>query len=257
MKCPKCGEDLGLNNICINPMCINFGNEITSNQTQNSENSSKSTDSSLNNSSFNNNYANRNTNSKNFDNRNNTSFNNKKNSINVNQNINNNAYISDEEFEAFFDNKNSNYYLGHLSQYRSNNKFTSWNWPAFLFTFYWLLYRKLYGVAALLFVGNFAITLVFNGLPVSLILRILLGVFANCIYLRSCEQKIKQVKSFCRNSSREDYMKRLNIKGGVNLVAPIIFVVLLVLLIITIAIVAFFIFSNNTSSTTHSFYYYY
>lgn len=51
--------------------------------------------------------------------------------------------ISAEDMVAFVG-SNSSYYLPRFSRMSRNGSFASWNWAAFLFTPYWLLYRKNY-----------------------------------------------------------------------------------------------------------------
>ena len=46
-------------------------------------------------------------------------------------------------YQAALGQKNADFYLSRFHHFDSNGVRPSWNWPAFLFTFYWLLYRKM------------------------------------------------------------------------------------------------------------------
>lgn len=138
MKCPHCSEELGINDVCINPMCSYFGNTIKNTEKTNIdyteenlnsrvnadikvdhvENNSKSND------NFNQNkvYHNRN------DYYNNQNTNKFKNIYSIPYNKSNN--ISRDELAIFIGN-NSGFYINHLNKYNDKHKFLSWNWPCF------------------------------------------------------------------------------------------------------------------------------
>ena len=54
-------------------------------------------------------------------------------------------------YKAAIGEKNADFYLSRFHHFDSNGVRPSWNWPAFFFTFYWLLYRKM-GLFALVYV---------------------------------------------------------------------------------------------------------
>lgn len=290
MKCPHCGEDLGINNICINPTCSYFGSEVnsslsndnintndsytnTTNQNynilnENLNDSNTNIDSSSKSNSqpnydsqanMNNpiNYSSTQSNNTYNQNYNNTEYNqSSKSNDNTNNKSNKNCHvndISDEEFLAFFGHKNSEFYLRQTNTYRVNSKFTNWNWSSFFLTFYWLLYRKLYGVAF----GYFAINIVGHFLgPVSLIMRIILGFYGNNIYLKAAEKKIRGIRRLNHNLSREEYLVKIREQGGTNIIAPLAFLFVFFAIIIIAIIVGIFAFSSPPK-IHHSGYYYY
>lgn len=56
----------------------------------------------------------------------------------------------EEYFKAILGPENQDYYLNHFSRFDDERKLSpAWNWSAFLVTFFWLLYRKMWGNAAL------------------------------------------------------------------------------------------------------------
>ena len=80
-----------------------------------------------------------------------------------------------------------------------------WNWPAFFFSFWWYLYRKMYFWALAAF-----ITLLipyFN-----LVIMIGWGVAANYLYFRHANNKIDE----CRSVQGPAFMQCLYESGGVN-----------------------------------------
>lgn len=267
MKCPHCQEELGLNDICINPACSYFGIIINSsgksdlNDTENNLDNKNSYTNESN--SYTSNTITTTTNPK-FNNTNlNSSFNNthtNRNNYNIdNESINNTNSTSDniskEEFAAFISSHNTNYYLDYTDKIKTNNKFLSWNWACFFLGPYWLLYRKLYAFAAILLVVNISSSLLIPG-AFSFIIRIVLSMFANAIYLNHAIREISTVKTIIGDSSTTQYINTLHKKGGVNLVAPLILISVYILVIVIIF--AVFLFStgiapHNFSSPSYSY----
>ena len=271
MKCPHCQEELGLNDICINPSCSYFGAIINSseksdlNDTENNLNNNLDNKNNYNNES--NSYISNNTNTK-F---NNTNLNSKFNNTNANFNnthtnranynidneninkTNNTSFntsdnISKEEFAAFIGSNNTNYYLDYTDKMNKNTNFISWNWACFFLGTYWLLYRKLYAAAAIFFVVTIGTSLLIPGVS-SLLLRILLAMFANAIYLNYSARTIKSVKTVIANLSATQYINRLHKKGGVNLAAPFILVGIYILIIVIVVAVSL----SETGIAPHNF----
>lgn len=86
-----------------------------------------------------------------------------------------------------------------------------WNWAAFLFTFWWFLYRKMYMWAAVSFV-TFC-------LPIPhLLCMIGWGVAANFLYYRHAAGKISELKLY----HGESYATFLKPNGGVNGWVPLV-----------------------------------
>ena len=52
------------------------------------------------------------------------------------------------------------YYIPKFQELKSQNKQTSWNWPAFLVAPYWMIYRKMYGYGAAVLGINFILSLI-------------------------------------------------------------------------------------------------
>jgi hypothetical protein len=59
----------------------------------------------------------------------------------------------EENFAAFVE-KKANYYLEKWDVFEHSSEKISWNWSAFLFSAYWMMYRKMYIPAVATFVGS-------------------------------------------------------------------------------------------------------
>jgi hypothetical protein len=97
--------------------------------------------------------------------------------------------VSGEEMRAFVGN-NQEYYLGNFAKFTvtGTERFApTWNWSAFGFTFIWMLYRKMYLLAAVTFV-------IFCMPGVNLISHIVVGVVGNYLYYRHALAKISEVR---------------------------------------------------------------
>lgn len=255
MKCPHCQEELGLNNICINPVCSYFSSTIESSENSHLNDDENITSTEIKSSdSLNLN--------KNINNSNNGYLN--KETINrindKSHNIYNHNNISIEELAAFIGSNNTNYYLKYINKMHSNSKFISWNWPCFFLGSYWLLYRKVYALGFILLALNLIFSLIFDSgtnAIIALIIRIKLTLFANSIYLNVCKYKIKTVKADIKNLSTTQYINRLHKKGGVTLVAPLILIGIYIVVVI-ISIIAFMLFAvtENEPNFSSSYYQY-
>jgi hypothetical protein len=64
-----------------------------------------------------------------------------------------NSFNRDDNFAAFVQ-KRIDYYLARWEVFAQSNEKISWNWAAFFFSVYWLMYRKMYIPAIAVFVGS-------------------------------------------------------------------------------------------------------
>lgn len=256
MKCPHCEEELGLNDICINPTCSYFGTAINSSKNANDieknsyDSNSYNSTSNADNSNINHKFNNRYDNNQSIDG-----------STNIYSNQYNNNNISTQEFVAFIGNHKINYYIDLIPKMEHNNKFSSWNWSCFFLAPYWLLYRKLYAFAAIFIVLGIGSSILFHSrisVLFMLIIRIILSIFANAIYLNNSDRKIRTIKKNIMNLTTTQYINRLHKKGGINLIAPIILLVLYIVATM-LFIVSIFLFTslphpyNNFSSPSYYF----
>lgn len=104
---------------------------------------------------------------------------------------------------------NSQYYLQSFSKFNVTGieKFCpTWNWSCFGFTFLWMLYRKMYLLAAITFV-------VFCIPGVNIILHICAGAMGNYLYYVHARQKIREIRAA---QSPQNMNLALQELGGVN-----------------------------------------
>jgi hypothetical protein len=124
--------------------------------------------------------------------------------------------ITEEDFAVFIG-KNAEGYFRKFKKFKINepDRFAiTWNWPAFLFTYIWLAYRKMYKWAGIAFVIGSIL-----GLFLPFLLPfwwLLFGMAANFLYFRHARGKILEVKADERFNSREELSAALQDEGGVN-----------------------------------------
>jgi len=115
----------------------------------------------------------------------------------------------DDLLSVYLGPKNADYYLRLFADFERTGRKVSWNWPAFFIASFWLLYRKMWGLAALYwFVLPLAVVLVSVLLTVAIapelagvmyyliswtITFILVPMYANWLYYRHVKKKIDRV----------------------------------------------------------------
>ncbi|CAH0121363.1 Polyisoprenyl-teichoic acid--peptidoglycan teichoic acid transferase TagU [Paenibacillus sp. CECT 9249] len=157
-----------------------------------------------------------------------------------------NVTVSDEEL-AWFTGKRSEEYAQMWKQNRA------WNWAAFFFDAYWLMYRKMYVYCTVFLAVWFAVMMpltyvimeksesIFIGYTFVLLMyvfvKISLGSVANKLYLHHARRKISQIKQIpWKDASMEREIRR---KGGTNLALPIIVVSIPYMVVLLIGIFYF------------------
>jgi hypothetical protein len=132
----------------------------------------------------------------------------------------------EELFRAVIGPKKLDYYL--LSFRRiEGGVVCSWNWSAFLFTFFWFIYRKMW-------LGGFIYLILFFSLSIfskvtesaggsSISVLLSIGIilwpplFANLMYFNVCKKRIK--KAVESSGERKKQLDELSAKGGTNKIA--------------------------------------
>ncbi|WP_338587196.1 DUF2628 domain-containing protein [Clostridium baratii] len=210
MFCEKCGGNIGLDRNCTNPLCeSNMGND-----SKNNLNMSKD-------------YSNE------FSSENSNNFYSQDSNTYADPNA-----VTEEDFITFVGEKNTEYYLDKFYRYQSNQNFASWNWAAFFLGMFWILYRKLYKLAGILFGINLLSVFLIGGSSIlNLVIMIGCGTYGNLIYVKDSIQKIENIKRFSSNISHMDLNNRLIHNGGVSFVGPIILLLLITPLIIITVII--------------------
>ncbi len=111
----------------------------------------------------------------------------------------------------------------------------TWHWPGFLFGAYWMLYRKMYGVAAAWIAGVAIWSIVnlflsvpnFVALLVGLGINIAAGVIANSLYLKHARRVIDDVVATHREKPQA-LRAELALRGGTSVGAVLIGLVMYV-----------------------------
>lgn len=112
------------------------------------------------------------------------------------------------------------YYIPKFQEMKVQNKKSTWNWSAFLFTPYWMIYRKMYAYGAGMLGISAVLTLIIRtvGSILAFCGYIVLGIFGNYIYMNFLEKKAAQMKAM-----NEPYKTQFAVKnGGVNTTAVIL-----------------------------------
>jgi len=137
-----------------------------------------------------------------------------------------------EEDLALFVGKNAEKYLGKFQKFTRDGEdsfATTWHWPAFFFSFWWTLYRKLYGWAILvLFLGCVPY--------LGFLVMIAFGMSANYIYYRHAKKKLLEVKSL--PASEVERTAAVARAGGVNNVAVVLVPIAVIAIFAILAAIA-------------------
>lgn len=145
--------------------------------------------------------------------------------------------------------RNTGYYLPRFAARHAEGTAARWHWPAFFITFYWLLYRKLWGWAALYFVLPYLVLLLVGsiaaaigeagtGFAGALWLAALAAyylvppLFANQLYFARCAKLIERQRQSTR--SREQLLAQVEARGGTSAAAAIVLGLLVVIAVIGI-----------------------
>lgn len=134
--------------------------------------------------------------------------------------------------------KNTAYYLAQFETFdqQGSGRKISWNWSAFCFIWYWVLYRKMYGWFFALW-GLVILSTILEkngGWLIWLASWVGFSLFANFLYYRSIKKKIAFAQLSIKDKSKFfEYLRR---KGGVHtwvFWAPwvILFIYLIILII--------------------------
>ncbi len=137
--------------------------------------------------------------------------------------------------------KNVGTYLNKFSDINKGKPTSSWNWCGFLFSFHWMLYRKMYGLGVIVFViyclvsvvvetslylfGINEILLAVITLIIDIAYAVVIGLLGDHWY----QKKINKLVAEGENMSPEEKQKHHK-KGGVNLPLVLVLVVISVVL---------------------------
>jgi hypothetical protein len=128
----------------------------------------------------------------------------------------------EENFAAFIGSK-VEYYLDKWRVFANSDEKISWNWSAFLFSYYWMMYRKMYVPAAVVFVGArlakyalFAVTGGMSAKGATLLASVGIGILGNWLYYQYATQKIEEVSDHMGTDNPTALGPTLQEIGGVS-----------------------------------------
>lgn len=146
------------------------------------------------------------------------------------------SQIDYEYYEAALGYKNTAHYLPVFSRFDAEGISPSWNWPAFFFSFYWLLYRKMWGYAAAYFFLPIPLGMIYGVLAATGEIGAVLGgiinlgvafvlvpMYANALLYGRMRKWIAEIMS--TRPDRERALRLLAARGGVSTTAVIVFII--------------------------------
>lgn len=135
-------------------------------------------------------------------------------------------YIPYESEENLFIGTKVEYYRSKFNEMRMLNQKISLNWAALFFGVFWMLYRKMYGVAA----GAIALTIVAGllgtaGGAVGLVLTVCYGLFGNYLYMMTVQKRVTELQQYAE-PARSQYIEKYSGVSGTAVLIGIVVVAL-------------------------------
>lgn len=149
--------------------------------------------------------------------------------------------VPNHDLYTYIGPKNLDYYAKTFKTHKDSDNFASWNWCSFLFTPFWLLYRKMYiwfvvFIIAESVIDTFSFIFPLLGSILRIVLMVVFGIFGNSMYLNSAKYRIRKINNTLQSYKHKDLV--LNATGGTNLVAPLILFSMMAILVLTIGVTA-------------------
>ncbi len=114
------------------------------------------------------------------------------------------------DFERFVD-KRLYYYRPRFTQMNRSSKMVSWNWAAFLFSPYWLVYRKLYAPVIACWVSvqfsSLLDTTGWGSIGMGFASAVVFGLFGNRLYFWNLE-RVSRVEQTMEEPARSRFVRR-------------------------------------------------
>ena len=154
------------------------------------------------------------------------------------------SYLNTYEMDLFLE-KNQMYYHEKFERMSITGDKKSWNWAAFFLNIYWMLYRKMYLQAGVVYLLNLIIAFIPHiGWILSLAFGICIGLYSNSLYFNHINKNLREIDQLYPNNKEIMIMK----KGRTNLPLAITVGVIL-------NILAFIISFMTTFAMTQSLFY--
>ena len=136
-------------------------------------------------------------------------------------------YIPYESEEAAIVGPKYEYYYGSkFREMRTLNQKVSFNWAALLFGVFWMLYRKMYGVAAAAIVATIlAGALGAAGGAAGLALTVCYGLFGNYLYMMTVQKRVTELQKYSEPARSQYLEKYAGVSGGAVLIGLVVIAV--------------------------------
>lgn len=109
---------------------------------------------------------------------------------------------------------NQPYYLNQFHVMNVKSTKTSWNWCAFLFSVYWMAYRKMYKLAAIILVVVSILAMIpVIGTLVAIGVSVAIGILGNYLYMTYVEEELRMARTL-ESSQAILYIHK---KGGTSI----------------------------------------
>lgn len=132
-------------------------------------------------------------------------------------------YIPYESEENRFIGTNVEYYRDKFNEMRMLNQKITLNWAALLFGVFWMLYRKMYGVAAAAIVATILVgCLGAAGGALGLVLTVCYGLFGNYLYMMTVQKRVTELQRFAEPARSQYIEKYAGVSGTAVLIGIVV-----------------------------------
>lgn len=132
-------------------------------------------------------------------------------------------YIPYEAEENLLIGTNTEYYRSKFNEMRMLNQKVSLNWATLFFGVFWMLYRKMYGVA----VGAIVLTILAGllgaaGGAMSLALTVCYGLFGNYLYMMTVQKRVTELQRYAEPARSQYIEKYAGVSGTAVLIGIVV-----------------------------------
>lgn len=133
-------------------------------------------------------------------------------------------YIPYEQEENRFIGPKTAYYRSKFDEMRTLRRMVSLNWAALFFGVFWMLYRKMYGVAGIAIAMTILIGFFGHlGSIASLVLTVCYGLFGNYLYMMTVQKRVTDLQQYAE-PARTHYLEKYSGVSGLAVVIGLIVV---------------------------------
>lgn len=136
------------------------------------------------------------------------------------------------------------YYKNKWENQNPDRSFSSWNWMAFFFPYYWMAFRKMYLYAFIILIASLLSYIIPLG---GIVIHIIAGIYANSWYYKKCTTAVKKA-SLYNNDEAIAFLKKQGGTSGLSLVISIVSIILLITILFT-GFYAIYKYADNKSNS--------